>query len=191
MHPTPLAALGYSEGLILMREGANGDRTTLQNGSPRSSRVGTSRQRRQWTRSCPPTSPERSRLNSLLNSTDSSLNSTHWNAQVSTTRATPDAVLDLITHPAPTYEQLRDADRRRYNQAWFSRIYVHAHIDGLDVPPNALGERTPFAKALQVSRQLAELSLKTDPDPEMTDAAGLRGVRRHLLSGPCPRQGFQ
>lgn len=78
------------------------------------------------------------------------------------TQATLDAVLDLITDPAPTYQQLGDPDRRRFNQAWFSRIYIDIVSEEPDGTPATSGERSVFANALQASRQLAALSLQDD-----------------------------
>ncbi|WP_350247804.1 recombinase family protein (plasmid) [Rhodococcus sp. D-6] len=93
------------------------------------------------------------------------------------TEATLTAVLDLIADPALAYHQLIDEDRRRYNQAWFSRIY----IDITEDPPNdqatATGERTVFGAALEASRELVEETLNDKtPDPYRSGAVAHLGV---------------
>jgi len=75
------------------------------------------------------------------------------------TEATPDALLDRLGDPGRLYRDITDPDRRRYNQAWFSRLYIDA-IDPDEPVGTAAAQpaRTPLSEALDGSRRLVTAS---------------------------------
>ena len=96
-------------------------------------------------------------------------------AGVDTTRVL-DAVIDLIAEPGPLYQELTDTARRTYNLAWFTKIYIDTEDDptpNTTTGATAHAERTPFAEAIQIGRQLVENEARNTNTPGPEDPSVL------------------
>ncbi|WP_196189367.1 recombinase family protein [Conexibacter sp. W3-3-2] len=89
------------------------------------------------------------------------------------TEATLDAILNLIYEPAYAYLGLEPGQRRTYNQAWWSRIYIDT-IELLPAEVVCETTRTTIADALEASRQIAVEALEARGEIRATAPRNVR-----------------
>ena len=85
------------------------------------------------------------------------------------------------------YRDITEPDRRRYNQAWFSRTHINAtDPDDHEGTVAAVPARTPLSAALDRSRQLlaATGAENEETDPEGSVSAWSLRTQRVQVSNP-------